>query len=196
MRDPLFFWLGLAAVAGFFLGITLLVLALFAATPEGRRRLTWGQSAVLAALLLMAAASARLLLLRLAPFGGPDPPIAASAVDGAMREILSLVLLGLALTLNSLLTAFGWIRLGRAGNAMRALVWALPALRLVLAGSRMLDAFDTGRQAETAPDPAAASAAFRAAAEAATSAVVHAAELALALFALALLASLIRRRVS
>lgn len=188
-----FFWLGLGAVAGFFLGVTLLILGLFAQTADGRRRLAQAQGAALFALLILTGVSLALLESRLAPFSGPQAPAAASAVDGAMREILSVLLLGLALTMNALLTAFAWVRLGRAGHALRALVWTLPAVRLVLACNALFDAFDLQRGADGAPDPARAAAHFRTVHDAAASGVRSATILAATLFLLACLISWVRR---
>lgn len=139
-----FFWLGLAAVAFFFLGAVLLLISFFAATDAGRRRLAQSQTVACAVLLALTAGAAMLLRERIAVFAGPRPPDTASAVAGAQRELLSQILLGLSLTMNALLCAFAWVRLGRAGNAFRALVWVLPAVRLVLGAVGLMAALGGG----------------------------------------------------
>ncbi|MDA1260130.1 MAG: hypothetical protein O3A20_05860 [Planctomycetota bacterium] len=166
MFGQFFFWAGLAAVAAFFIGVALLGLGFFTPSETGRRRLCWAQSAVAASCFAFTAAGAWMLRARLAPWAVDPPPEAASAVVSAMRETMSLMLLGLSCTVSALLLAFAWVRLGRAGAAFRALLWAFPAVRLVTVSVGMLDFFGELRATEAgAASSAAAWSAIAAAAE-------------------------------
>lgn len=158
MLGQYFFWAGLAAVAAFFACAALLGLAFFTPQEAARRRLAIAQSAVTALLLAFTAASAWLLRGRLAPWAQDPPPSEATAELAAMRETMSLMLLGLSCTVAALLTAFAWIRNGRAGAALRALVWAVPAVRLVIGCAAVLDYFGAPRGTPETPDAGAVAA--------------------------------------
>lgn len=176
-----FFWAGLGAVAGFFAAAALLAMGFFTADRRARARLTVAQAAVAALVLGATAACAWLLRGRLAAWGADPPPEQATAVVAAMRETISLMLLGLASVVNALLGAFAWIRAGRAGAAFRTLVWAFPAVRLVTACSAALDHFGGLRAAPGAPPPAEVAAAWRELAGAADRGLALAAGIAAAL---------------
>lgn len=156
MLGELFFWAGLAAVACFFAAAALLVFGFFTAAPRTRSRLAAAQALLLAALLGFTAWMAMALRARLAPWGVVPQPQEASALLAAMRETMSLLLLGLAVTAGALLAAIAQLRLGRAAAAFRALLWAFPGLRLVISCAGALDYFDGLRAAPAAGDAAAA----------------------------------------
>lgn len=143
MFTQFFFLTGLAAVAFFFAGVVLLGMSLFAETELGRRRLTQGQTVALLLLLALTAWTAWVLRRHLLPWTGSTPPTAASALLEAERETMTVMLLGLSLVVNALLAAFGWVRIARPGNALRAVVWALPGLQLVLGSKNLLEALQS-----------------------------------------------------
>lgn len=148
MFTQFFFLTGLAAVAFFFLGITLLGMSLFAETEPGRRRLTRAQSVTLLLLLGLTAWTAWRLQQSLLPWAGAVPPAAASALLNAERESMTVMLLGLSLVVNSLLAAFAWVRIAVPGNALRSLLWALPGLQLVLGCKDLLGALQAAQIGE------------------------------------------------
>lgn len=140
MFTQFFFLTGLAAVAFFFLGVVLLGMSLFAESAALRRRLTRGLTLALLLLLAVTGWTAWRLEQNLLPWAGATPPTTASARTAAERESMTMLLLGLSLVVNSLLAAFAWIRIALPGNALRALVWALPGLQLVLGCKDLLGA--------------------------------------------------------
>lgn len=156
MTGQFFFWAGLAAVAAFFAAAASLAFGFFAASPRARARLAAGQGALLALTVAFAAWAALILRARLAPWSVAPQPAEASALLGAMRETMSLLLLGLSVTASALLTAIAQLRLGRAGAAFRAVLWVFPGLRLVAASVGALDYFDGLRAAAGEPVQAAA----------------------------------------
>ncbi len=141
MFSQLFFLAGLAAVAFFFLGVALLGMGLFTGNAQSSRRFAIAQTAVAWVLLGFTAACAMILRDRLAPWAEATPPDTASALVSATRETLSLMLLGLSCTVNVLLAAVAWVRLGRAGSAFRNLVWAFPTVKVVTSSAVALDFF-------------------------------------------------------
>lgn len=148
MFGQFFFWAGLASVAAFFAGAALLGMSFFSPTERARHRLALGQTAVVALLLVFTAYCAWMLRDRLAPWAQDPPPQAGTALYSAIRETMSVLLLGLSATVGALLAAFAWIRHGRAGAAFRTLLWAIPAVRLVTACAAGLDFFDSVRTAD------------------------------------------------
>lgn len=141
MLGQFFFWAGLASVAAFFANAALLGFGFFVPLERSRLRLGRAQTVSTAALFLFSGLCAWMLRERLAPWASNAPPESASAVAHAMRETMSVMLLGLSSTVGALLCAFAWIRLGRAGAAFRSLVWAFPAVRLVTGCATVLDYF-------------------------------------------------------
>ncbi len=126
-----FFLLGLAAVAWLFLGGTLAGFALF--LPKGPHLgLLRVQSLSLTVLLATLAWGCLQLL-----------PELQSVVDGEgfgrsdvldrRREGLSLTMLAVSAVFNTLITGFAWVRNGYAGNAFRAVIWAVPSVKTVSA---------------------------------------------------------------
>lgn len=147
-----FFLLGLAGVAWLFLGGTLCGFAMF--LPGGpHKRLLYIQSLSLALLLaLLAWGWARFLPeLQAVADGGP---LGRDDILDRRREGLSLILLGVSAVFNALVTAFCWVRVGRAGNAFRSGLWAVPALRAVGGCVALFGLFAdaAGDQGEPLPD--------------------------------------------
>lgn len=126
-----FFLLGLAAVGWMFLGGTLAGFALF--MPKGPHiGLLRAQSLSLAVLLTTLAWGCWQLVPELqgvidgAEFGRSD-------VLDRRREGLSMTMLGVSAVFNTLITGFAWVRNGYAGNAFRAVIWAVPSVKAVSA---------------------------------------------------------------
>jgi hypothetical protein len=148
-----FFLVGLAGVMWMFFGGTLTGFALF--LPGGPYRgLMRAQTVLLAVgLVLLYWASARIGVELQAVVDGAE--VGRAEVLERRKESLSLILLGVASVFNALLTGFGWIRLGDAGNALRTVPWALPGVRVVMAAVGLQALLDTVSGAGGEPLPAA-----------------------------------------
>jgi len=147
-----FFLVGLASVLWMFLGGTLTGFALF--LPGGPYRgLMRAQTVLLAAgLLLLFWASSRIGVELQAVIDGAE--VGRAEVLARRKESLSLILLGIATVFNALVTGFGWIRIGDAGNALRTVPWALPGVRVVMAAVGLQALLDTVSGIDGEPLPA------------------------------------------
>ena len=124
-----FFLVGLAGVLWMFLGGTLTGFALFLPGAPHRGLLRIQTLVTMAGFALLAWASLQLADALQAVVDGAG--VGRADVLARRKESLSLILLSVAAVFNALLTGFGWIRAGSAGNAMRAVPWAIPAVRVV-----------------------------------------------------------------
>lgn len=148
-----FFLVGLAGVLWMFLGGTLTGFALF--LPGGPHRgLMRAQTAV-------AVAGFALLYWAAAAVGGELQAVVDGAEVGRAevlerrKESLSLILLALASVFNALVTGFGWIRIGDAGNALRTVPWAILGVRVATGGVALQGLLDAVSGVTGEPMPAA-----------------------------------------
>jgi len=134
-----YFLAGIAAVACFFLSGALVGFSLFSVGASRARLLRilgW-------LLLLMVAALAWLGVELLNDLRGPDGLTAViepdtNALADWTRRTLSVLIFALSTVFASLMTAFGSIRGGRAGEAFRALPWAVVGAKVVLASAAVM----------------------------------------------------------
>lgn len=140
--DP-FFLGGLAALLWFFSTALFVGLSLFdrrAAPGAWMRR----QGGMFQIQLLVTATLCGLLWSQLQPLTSlPEPTLAD--IESWMRRATSLLLLGISAVFASLATAFGWVRVGRAGSAFRSVVWAVLALKVVIASLGVMTLLDRAR---------------------------------------------------
>lgn len=127
--DP-FFLAGFAAVLFVILTCLCVGLSLF---REGKRRITIMryQSFVLALQIIFLGWLAFTLWGQLDGLRQLPEPMGTD-LDQWTRRTFSVLLMGITAVFVSLLTTFGWVRAGLVGNAMRSVVWAIPAVKLVI----------------------------------------------------------------
>jgi len=139
LADP-FFLAGIAAVLFIFLTFALIGLSLFS-TGASRHKALRAQSVVLGLQLILLAWLVVTLWEQLEPMKSlPEPRVAE--IEVWYRRAISVLLLAIATVLTSLLTTFGWVRTGNVGNSMRSVIWAIPAVKVVIASVVVLGLLD------------------------------------------------------
>lgn len=147
-----YFLAGLLAGAFFFLTAALVGLSLFAA-PSGKQKLMRAQSMALGLVTLFLLWLGADLWESLQGLLETPEPI-KSTLDGWGKHMVSLMVLGIAVVFGSLITGFGWVRAGFAGNAVRSVLWALIGVRMVTSAVTLVDLMTraTGNADEIIPD--------------------------------------------
>ncbi|MBC8370487.1 MAG: hypothetical protein H8E25_10845 [Planctomycetes bacterium] len=140
-----YFLLGLGSVVVFFLSAAMIGFALFSNDLKLRHKLLSIQTVfffieVITLVFVSKDASATLAALPVEPD--------LSMIGAVSREVISFLLLGLSLVFSGLLTAFGWIKCGRANAAFAILVITIFNLKASLASLSILDVL--GRAANPA----------------------------------------------
>ena len=140
-----YFMLGLLAVIVFFLSAAMVGFALFSHDMASRFKLIRIQSVLFAIELAVMVYVSRDVSTTLASM--PAEPTLLQIGD-VSRESMSFLLLGLSLVFSGLLTAFAWIKCGRANAAFAALICTIFTLKVTLASLTLLDVL--GRAANPA----------------------------------------------
>ena len=75
-------------------------------------------------------------------------------LDDWGKKLVSIMVLGISAVFGSLITGFGWVRAGNAGNGIRSVLWALIGVRMVISAVTMNDLLASayGIGDETIPD--------------------------------------------
>jgi len=133
----LFFLAGLVAVIFFFLTGALVGLSLFAA-PSGKEKLMRAQSVALTLVTVFMLWLGWTLWGDIQLLHGAVEPSKTLLAEWA-RELMSMVLLGIAVVFGSLITCFGWVRAGFAGNGIRSVVWALIGVRITISSLTLVN---------------------------------------------------------
>jgi hypothetical protein len=138
--DP-FFLAGFLAVLFFVLTGALVGLSLFS-LGDRRRRVLRAQSLSLLLQLLLLGWLASGLWGQLAALRVlPEPSV--TEIEVWMRRVMTVLLMGIAVVFSSLLTTFAWVRAGSIGNGLRAVVWAIPGVQVVLGAVAVLGLLST-----------------------------------------------------
>ena len=137
--------LGLLAVIVFFLSAAMVGFALFSHDMTARFKLIRIQSVLFTLELAVLVYVSRDVSATLASM--PVEPTLLQIGD-VSRESMSFLLLGLSLVFSGLLTAFAWIKCGRANAAFAALICTIFVLKVTLASLTLLDVL--GRAANPA----------------------------------------------
>ncbi len=137
--------LGLLAVIVFFLSAAMVGFALFSHDMAARFKLIRIQSVLFTLELAVLVYVSRDVSATLASM--PVEPTLLQIGD-VSRESMSFLLLGLSLVFSGLLTAFAWIKCGRANAAFAALICTIFVLKVTLASLTLLDVL--GRAANPA----------------------------------------------
>lgn len=128
--DP-FFYAGIAAVLFIFLTCILVGLSLFS-TGKAQVGYLRKQSV---ALFLQLGLLAWLCLTLWDQIDAmrhlPEPLV--SEIEVWFRRAMSVLLVGISTVFASLLTTFGWVRIGNVGNSMRSVIWAILGVKVVIA---------------------------------------------------------------
>ena len=140
-----YFMLGLLAVIVFFLSAAMVGFALFSQDITARFKLMRIQSVLFTLELAVLVYVSRDVSATLASM--PVEPTLLQIGD-VSRESMSFLLLGLSLVFSGLLTAFAWIKCGRANAAFAALICTIFVLKVTLASLTLLDVL--GRAANPA----------------------------------------------
>jgi|TARA_B110000438_G_scaffold31485_1_gene31016 hypothetical protein len=140
-----YFMLGLLAVIVFFLSAAMVGFALFSHDMAARFKLIRIQSVLFTLELAVLVYVSRDVSATLASM--PVEPTLLQIGD-VSRESMSFLLLGLSLVFSGLLTAFAWIKCGRANAAFAALICTIFVLKVTLASLTLLDVL--GRAANPA----------------------------------------------
>ncbi|MDA9860452.1 hypothetical protein N9C81_01120 [Planctomycetota bacterium] len=140
-----YFMLGLLAVIVFFLSAAMVGFALFSHDMTARFKLIRIQSVLFTLELAVLVYVSRDVSATLASM--PVEPTLLQIGD-VSRESMSFLLLGLSLVFSGLLTAFAWIKCGRANAAFAALICTIFVLKVTLASLTLLDVL--GRAANPA----------------------------------------------
>ena len=140
-----YFMLGLLAVIVFFLSAAMVGFALFSHDMTSRFKLIRIQSVLFTLELAVMVYVSRDVSATLASM--PVEPTLLQIGD-VSRESMSFLLLGLSLVFSGLLTAFAWIKCGRANAAFAALICTIFTLKVTLASLTLLDVL--GRAANPA----------------------------------------------
>ena len=140
-----YFLLGLLAVIVFFLSAAMVGFALFSHNMTTRFKLMRIQSVLFAIELAVMIYVSRDVSTTLASM--PAEPTLLQIGD-VSRESMSFLLLGLSLVFSGLLTAFAWIKCGRANAAFATLICTIFTLKATLASLTLLDVL--GRAANPA----------------------------------------------
>lgn len=141
-----FFWAGLVAVVFFFLTLALVGLSLFAA-PSGKRRLLAAEGVALFLVLALTGWLGNDLWASLQALSGEPEPLTAVLTEWA-KETMTMVILGLSVVFGALISCFGWVRAGYAGNGIRSVIWALAGLKVVLWSVATIDLLNRATNAE------------------------------------------------
>ena len=127
--DP-YFLAGLAAVLFIFLTCTFVGLSLFRSGVARRHLMRWQSFALFLQVIFLAWLVFTLWGQIDAMRHLPEPRLAE--LELWTRRTMSVLLVGISTVFASLLTTFGWVRAGVVGNAMRSILWAIPAVKVVV----------------------------------------------------------------
>lgn len=132
-----FFLAGLLGGVFFFLTAAFVGLSLFA-EPSGKKKLLRAQSIVLCFVtVFLLWLSADLWQSMLSLLDSPEPM--RITMDDWGKKLVSILVLSISVVFGSLMTAFGWVRAGNAGNGVRSVLWALIGVRIVISAVSMTD---------------------------------------------------------
>lgn len=147
-----YFLAGILAGAFFFSTAALVGLSLFA-VAESKKRFLLAQSVTLGLVTVFLLWLSADLWVSLQGLLDTPEPIKAT-LDGWGKRLVSIMVLGISVVFGSLMTSFGWVRAGKAGNGIRSVLWALIGVRVVSGAVTMNDllASASGHAEEFIPD--------------------------------------------
>lgn len=132
-----YFLAGILAGAFFFLTAALVGLSLLAA-PSDKSKFLRSQSMALGLVTVFLLWLSADLWTALQGLLETPEPIKAT-LDGWGKRLVSIMVLGISVVFGSLITSFGWVRAGKAGNGIRSVLWALIGVRMVISAVTMND---------------------------------------------------------
>ncbi|MFT7516608.1 MAG: hypothetical protein ACI84O_000391 [Myxococcota bacterium] len=133
-----YFLLGLGAVVVLFLTVAMIGFALFSENIETRARLIKVQTVFFVLTLTLLVFVSRDLSIALSELVDNSDGISPTEIGGIIRELASLLLLGISAVFSGLLTAFAWIKLGRANPAFNILVSTIFSLKVALSAQQTI----------------------------------------------------------